>query len=100
MFRSFARPADGRVPNVGEVGLCIQIVADYPHSHQWMFITDTVDAVYRPDDWFPEAMMDQLAEIAGSLPVGVRPFICQNTLLPIDFATGSLDTQWDHQPWA
>ena len=34
-----------------------------------MFITDTVDAVYRPDDWFPEAMMDQLAEIVGSLPV-------------------------------
>jgi hypothetical protein len=38
--------------------------------HQWIFITDTVDAIYRPDDWFPEAMMDQLAEIAGSLPVG------------------------------
>jgi len=37
--------------------------------HQWIFITDTVDAVYRPDDWFPEAMMDQLAEIAGNLPV-------------------------------
>lgn len=38
--------------------------------HQWIFITDTVDAIYRPDDWFPEAMMDQLAEIAGALPVG------------------------------
>ncbi|KAI5833359.1 hypothetical protein K523DRAFT_343112 [Schizophyllum commune Tattone D] len=36
--------------------------------HEWMFITDTVDAVYRPDDAFPEAMMDQLAEIAGALP--------------------------------
>ena len=33
-----------------------------------MFVTDTVDAIYRPNDWFPEAMMDQLAEIAGSLP--------------------------------
>ncbi|KAG6813245.1 hypothetical protein H0H92_012882 [Tricholoma furcatifolium] len=38
--------------------------------HQWIFITDTVDAIYRPDNWFPEAMMDQLAEIAGALPVG------------------------------
>ena len=37
--------------------------------HQWMFITDTVDAVFRPDDWNPEAMFDQLAEIVGSLPV-------------------------------
>lgn len=39
--------------------------------HQWIFITDTVDAVYRPDDWHPEAMMDQLSEIASSLGVGV-----------------------------
>jgi len=31
---------------------------------------DTVDAIYRPDDWFPEAMMDQLSEIVGALPVG------------------------------
>ncbi|KAF8131645.1 Dopey, N-terminal-domain-containing protein [Boletus edulis] len=37
--------------------------------HQWMFVTDTVDAVFRPDDWNPEAMFDQLAEIVGSLPV-------------------------------
>ncbi|KAF9056037.1 Dopey, N-terminal-domain-containing protein [Panaeolus papilionaceus] len=37
--------------------------------HQWIFITDTVDAVYRPDGWFPEAIMDQLAEMAGNLPV-------------------------------
>jgi hypothetical protein len=38
-------------------------------SHQWIFITDTVDAIYHPDDWFPEAMMDQLAEIVGNLPI-------------------------------
>ncbi|KAF9225321.1 hypothetical protein BS17DRAFT_872565 [Gyrodon lividus] len=37
--------------------------------HQWMFVTDTVDAVFRPDDWNPEAMFDQLAEIVGSLPI-------------------------------
>jgi len=36
--------------------------------HQWMFLTDTVDAVYRPDDWVPESIMDQLAEIIGELP--------------------------------
>lgn len=34
-----------------------------------MFVTDTVDAVYRPDDWSPEAMFDQLADIVGSLPI-------------------------------
>ncbi|KAJ7204429.1 Dopey, N-terminal-domain-containing protein [Mycena pura] len=37
--------------------------------HQWIFITDTVDAIYRPDECFPEAMMDQLAEIVSNLPV-------------------------------
>jgi hypothetical protein len=36
--------------------------------HQWAFITDTIDAVYRPDEIAPEAMLDQLAEIAGGLP--------------------------------
>ncbi|KAK0466281.1 Dopey, N-terminal-domain-containing protein [Desarmillaria tabescens] len=36
--------------------------------HQWIFITDTVDAIYRPNDWYPEAMFDQLAEIVGNLP--------------------------------
>ncbi|EGO05284.1 hypothetical protein SERLA73DRAFT_82881 [Serpula lacrymans var. lacrymans S7.3] len=37
--------------------------------HQWIFITDTVDAVYHHDDWRPEAMMDQLADIVGSIPI-------------------------------
>ncbi|KIJ66430.1 hypothetical protein HYDPIDRAFT_26778 [Hydnomerulius pinastri MD-312] len=37
--------------------------------HQWIFVTDTVDAVFHPDNWNPEAMFDQLAEIVGSLPV-------------------------------
>ncbi|RPD65070.1 hypothetical protein L227DRAFT_519769 [Lentinus tigrinus ALCF2SS1-6] len=44
--------------------------------HQWIFITDTVDAIYRPDDWFPEALLDRLAEVVGALPVAesdVRP---------------------------
>ncbi|KAG2350958.1 hypothetical protein BDR05DRAFT_955104 [Suillus weaverae] len=37
--------------------------------HQWIFITDTVDAVFRPDDWSPESIFDQLAEVVGSLPI-------------------------------
>ncbi|KAG2155714.1 Dopey, N-terminal-domain-containing protein [Suillus clintonianus] len=36
---------------------------------RWIFITDTVDAVFRSDDWSPEAMFDQLAEVVGSLPI-------------------------------
>ncbi|TFY63318.1 hypothetical protein EVJ58_g3324 [Rhodofomes roseus] len=37
--------------------------------HQWIFITDTVDAIYRPEGWFPEAILDRLAEVTGDLPV-------------------------------
>jgi protein dopey len=33
-----------------------------------MFVTDTVDAIYRPDGWAPEALMDQLADIISDLP--------------------------------
>ncbi|KAJ3545543.1 hypothetical protein NM688_g5613 [Phlebia brevispora] len=37
--------------------------------HQWIFITDTVDAVYHPDNWTPAAMIDRLAEVVGELPI-------------------------------
>jgi len=31
--------------------------------HQWMFVTDTTDAVYPPEDYMPEAIMDRLSGI-------------------------------------
>ncbi|KAH8923425.1 hypothetical protein BT69DRAFT_1350163 [Atractiella rhizophila] len=31
--------------------------------HQWMFLTDTVDAVYPPSLWTPTAILDRLGEI-------------------------------------
>lgn len=42
-----------------------------------MFITDTVDAIYRPDDWLPEALLDRLAEVVGDLPAAE---VCTNGL--------------------
>ena len=33
---------------------------------EWLFITDTVDAVYRPSDWRPVALADGLAETLDS----------------------------------
>lgn len=45
---------------------------------EWLFITDTVDAVYRPADWDPIALVDELAEdldsIAGVSHSAVIPF--------------------------
>ncbi|GAA5887198.1 hypothetical protein JCM6882_002446 [Rhodosporidiobolus microsporus] len=31
--------------------------------HEWMFVTDTVDAIYPPDSWLPQAIMDRLGDI-------------------------------------
>ncbi|KAK4051842.1 hypothetical protein OIV83_002547 [Microbotryomycetes sp. JL201] len=31
--------------------------------HEWMFVTDTVDAIYPPDNWLPQAIMDRLGEL-------------------------------------
>ena len=33
---------------------------------EWLFITDTIDAVYRPATWAPAALVDRLAEDLGS----------------------------------
>lgn len=34
--------------------------------HEWLFITDTIDAVYKPSDWNPVALADRLSEQLGS----------------------------------
>lgn len=35
--------------------------------HQWIFVTDTTDAAYPPEDYSPEALMDRLAEVLAEL---------------------------------
>lgn len=43
-------------------------------SHQWMFVTDTTDAAFPPEDFLPEAIMDRLSEILSEHShVRVRP---------------------------
>ncbi|CEQ42798.1 SPOSA6832_04666 [Sporobolomyces salmonicolor] len=34
-------------------------------SHAWMFCTDTVDAIYPPDAFLPQAIIDRLGELLG-----------------------------------
>ncbi|EJD54553.1 hypothetical protein AURDEDRAFT_156337 [Auricularia subglabra TFB-10046 SS5] len=64
--------------------------------HEWMFVTDTVDAVYRPDEWFPESLMDQLAEIVGDLPVPASNDLSEPaTAVPSSFA---LSTDVEQNP--
>ena len=41
----------------------LMVAPDDFQLREWLFITDTIDAVYRPPDWRPKALVDELAEI-------------------------------------
>ncbi|GEM07562.1 cellular morphogenesis-related protein [Rhodotorula toruloides] len=40
--------------------------------HEWMFVTDTVDAIYPPNSWIPQAIMDRLGEVIAMQPANGR----------------------------
>jgi hypothetical protein len=44
----------------------ICIAPDDFQLHEWLFITDTIDAVYRPPEFLPVALIDELSEELGS----------------------------------
>ncbi|KAI0690744.1 Dopey, N-terminal-domain-containing protein [Cytidiella melzeri] len=62
--------------------------------HQWIFITDTVDAIFPPDRWIPVALFDRLAEIVGALPSEETSKHLQHT--PVD--TPLVDTRPMRRP--
>lgn len=35
--------------------------------HEWLFLTDSIDALYKPADWTPAALVDEIAEGLGAL---------------------------------
>ena len=55
----------------------LTIAPDDFQLREWLFVTDTIDAVYRPADWRPVALVDGLAETldsrAGAPHSGVNP---------------------------
>ena len=42
--------------------MLLLIAPDDFQMREWLFITDTIDAVYRPQDWESHALVDELAE--------------------------------------
>ncbi|RYP76103.1 hypothetical protein DL771_001927 [Monosporascus sp. 5C6A] len=46
--------------------LLIAVAPDDFQLHEWLFITDTVDAVYRAAEYQPVALVDELSEELGS----------------------------------
>ncbi|KAG9233240.1 Dopey, N-terminal-domain-containing protein [Amylocarpus encephaloides] len=46
--------------------MLICIAPDDFQLHEWLFITDTIDAVYRPSHFHPTALADEMSEELGS----------------------------------
>jgi len=64
--------------------LCI--APDDFQLHEWLFITDTIDAVYRPPNFQPIALVDELSEelgstvLASTMPTESLPIQASNSL--------------------
>ncbi|KAK4333987.1 Protein dopey [Rhodotorula toruloides] len=59
--------------------------------HEWMFVTDTVDAIYPPDSWVPQAIVDRLGEVIASQPANGRSSATPASKSPVvDELSGSV----------
>ncbi|MBE7181951.1 MAG: hypothetical protein INR71_12235, partial [Terriglobus roseus] len=38
--------------------------------YEWLFVTDTIDAIYRPPEWTSAALVDEIAEAMGAATPG------------------------------
>jgi hypothetical protein len=45
--------------------ILVALAPDEFQLYEWLYVTDTTDAVYRPSGWAPTALADQLAEHLG-----------------------------------
>jgi hypothetical protein len=43
--------------------------------HEWLFITDTIDAVYRPSQYHPVGLIDELSEELGSTAIASTTYM-------------------------
>jgi hypothetical protein len=44
----------------------VTIEPDDFQIYEWLFVSDTIDTVYKPGDWAPTALVDEVAEALGS----------------------------------
>jgi hypothetical protein len=50
--------------------LLVCVAPDDFQLHEWLFITDTIDAVYRSSTYQPIALVDEISEELGSVMIG------------------------------
>lgn len=55
--------------------ILLTIAPDDFQLREWLYITDTIDAVYRPPNWQPIALVDSLAERLDTTPTARKPSI-------------------------
>ena len=53
--------------------LLLCVAPDDFQLHEWLFVTDTVEAVYRSENYQPAALVDELSEELGSVSLGSGP---------------------------
>ncbi len=46
--------------------ILLSLAPDEFQFHEWLYITDTIDAVYKPANWEPFALADQVSEQLGT----------------------------------
>ncbi|KAK4703671.1 hypothetical protein P7C70_g2546, partial [Phenoliferia sp. Uapishka_3] len=74
LLRLFESLVDKTVPNGSDLlqlvlsackflDLTLVLQTEEFQIHEWMFVTDTVDAIYPPEPWLPQAIMDRLGEL-------------------------------------
>lgn len=55
----------------------ITIAPDDFQLYEWLFVTDTIDAVYKPLGWTSAALVDEVAEGLGSMTAGAEDISTQ-----------------------
>ncbi|KAL5614715.1 uncharacterized protein BROUX77_000552 [Berkeleyomyces rouxiae] len=67
-YETYPVPALLQACKLLDVLLCV--APDDFQLHQWLFVTDTIDAVYRPEKYHPVALADELSEELGQAAAG------------------------------
>ncbi|KAK4497319.1 hypothetical protein PRZ48_011769 [Zasmidium cellare] len=59
--------------------LLVSLSPDEFQLHEWLYITDTIDAVYQPSDFSPVALSDQISETLGSATIDDNMLVTPTT---------------------
>ena len=50
----------------------VTLAPDDFQLYEWLYVTDTIDAVYKPPGWTSAALVDEVADVLGSVTAGAE----------------------------